>query len=699
MRRWARTVAVLTACAIAPGATFAAGAASAADEPAPRAARGRFAAAAAPHVPDRLLVRFKSGTTSSQRSAAAVENGARVERDFPGLQGLTRVRLRAGTSVAEAVDEFEARGDVLYAEPDYLVSAQATPNDSRFGELWGLHNTGQTVNGQSGTADADIDAPEAWNLTTGSTAVKVAVIDSGVATFHPDLTPNIWTNPGEVPGNGVDDDGNGFVDDVNGWDFVGDDNRPDDENGHGTHVAGTIGARGNNDSAGGGPTDVVGVNWQVSMMPVRVLNAAGSGSVSDVVAGILYAVQNGARIVNMSLGRLGAASQTERDVIAISAGVLFVVAAGNDGVNVDTAGSYPCVYPLANIVCVGATNANDQLTGFSNFGNGVDIAAPGANVLSTYPFQHLVVDGMEQTPITPRWVFGGTPNTWNRTTEVFASGTASITDSPGANYGANADNWARRGPYSASSHSSCRLSYSALVDTFPGDFLFVEGAAATTGPWTQIRSWNGNSAQAYIVDDDVAISTSHQYLRFRFDSDATQHSDGVYVDDLLVRCVPTTINATNYIFFNGTSMATPHVAGAAALALARFPSLTVAQLRNRLLNTADPKSLNIGGGRLNAFRAVANNPPLVTAGPDATVNTNTDPVVLQGSAGDPDGEPVTVRWVQTLGPAVTLSNPNALQPRFRAPSSPTTLRFAITASTATGPDVTDTVTITVRAPK
>ncbi|MGI9094917.1 MAG: S8 family peptidase, partial [Thermoleophilaceae bacterium] len=270
----------------------------------------------------------------------------------------------------------------------FIREAQAVPNDPGFSNLYGLNNTGQAVAGVSGTPDADIDAPEAWDLTTGSPDVVVAVVDSGVDVAHPDLSSSIWTNPGESGGgresNGIDDDANGLVDDFRGWDWVADDNLPADENGHGTHVSGTVTASGNN------ATGVTGVSWNSRVMPLRVLDAAGSGTVADLVSAYRYAGAKGAPILNASLGGSGF-SRAELDAINAAPNTLFVVAAGNggaDGVgdNVDTAPEYPCAYAAANIVCVAASDQNDGLAGFSNFGfNSVDLAAPGVRTLSTVP--------------------------------------------------------------------------------------------------------------------------------------------------------------------------------------------------------------------------------------------------------------------------------------------------------------------------
>ena len=271
---------------------------------------------------------------------------------------------------------------VRFAEPDSIVSTCATlPNDPSFSQLWGLNNTGQS----GGTADADIDAPEAWDLGTGSTSVVVGVIDTGVDYTHPDLAANIWSNPVEVV-NGIDDDGNGYIDDVRGWDFYAADANPMDENGHGTHVSGTIGAVGNNGLG------VVGVNWRCSIMPLRFLGPSGSGATSDAIDALYYALglrQRGVnvRVTNNSWGGAGNEQALEAAISAnATGGILFAAAAGNYGTDNDASPFYPASYPESNIIAVAATDSSDGLAYFSQYGlTSVDLGAPGVSIFSTLP--------------------------------------------------------------------------------------------------------------------------------------------------------------------------------------------------------------------------------------------------------------------------------------------------------------------------
>jgi subtilisin family serine protease len=339
------------------------------------------AGAAAPAAPGELLVRFDPSLSARERAAVRQAAGTPVERALP-LPGLQLVSAPDGNATA-ARAALERSPSVLYTEPNFVRSFAATPSDPYFGLLWGLHNSGQTVSGSTGTPDADIDAPEAWDVTTGTAATTVAIVDSGVDAAHPDLAPQSWRNPGETGAgretNGVDDDQNGYVDDFRGWDWVAQDGNPDDENGHGTHVAGTVAARGN-DGQG-----VTGVSWRARLMALRALDEDGDGTVADVVDAYAYAAAKGAPIVNASLGAPGF-SFTEYDTLRSLPNTLFVVAAGNDGESNETNPHYPCSYNLANIVCVAASTNRDNLAGFSNYGaTTVDLAAPGRSILSTWP--------------------------------------------------------------------------------------------------------------------------------------------------------------------------------------------------------------------------------------------------------------------------------------------------------------------------
>ncbi len=287
---------------------------------------------------------------------------------------LVRLAAAEPRSLPEALAHAETH--FLYVEPDPLVSACAVPNDPRYlsGELWALNNTGQN----GGLADADIDADIAWATRTSAHPVVVAVIDTGMRLTHEDLAPNLWFNAGEIPGNGIDDDGNGVIDDVHGYNAITRSGSPDDDHGHGTHCAGTVAAVGDNGKG------IVGVAWQARLMPVKFLSANGSGFLSDAVRAIDYARNNGAHILSNSWGG-GGYYQALADAIerTRAAGIIFVAAAGNNSSSNDVVSFHPANYPHENVVSVAATTRTDALASFSNYGAGtVHLAAPGAAILS-----------------------------------------------------------------------------------------------------------------------------------------------------------------------------------------------------------------------------------------------------------------------------------------------------------------------------
>ncbi len=344
-----------------------------------------------------------------------------------------QIELAAGVSVEQALADYAHAPGVSYAEPDYVVHVGLTPNDTYYGLEYGLNNTGQVVNGVTGAPDADIDAPEAWNITTGSVKTVVADIDTGIDYTHPDLYLNIWINQQEIPTairsnltdldgdgiitfydlnnaanqgagkitdlnangridggdllnnssgweNGADNDADGRIDDLIGWNFVANTNDPLDDNGHGSHTAGTIGAIGNNG------VGVVGVNWKVQIAAMKFLNAQGSGAISAAQSALQLSVAKGILISNNSWGGGGFSTSFFNALVsANNAGHVFVAAAGNAASNNDATPSYPASYNVANVIAVAATDSKDALASFSNYGaTSVDIAAPGVNTASTY---------------------------------------------------------------------------------------------------------------------------------------------------------------------------------------------------------------------------------------------------------------------------------------------------------------------------
>ena len=324
-------------------------------------------------VPGELIVGFKPSATAWQEKRAIDKARGEI------ADRIESVDAAVVTVDPDQTEDASARllrnRAVQFVEPNYVMQANRIPNDRSFGEQWGLRNLGH-FGGKSG---ADVGATLAWDTVTSSPAT-VAVVDTGVSYKHPDLIGNAWTNTGD-PVNGHDDDGDGFDDDVYGADFIENDSNPDDDGGHGTHVAGIIGAQGNN------AIGVTGVNWDVNVMALKFLDENGEGNTADAANAIDYAVAHGARVINASWGgpafSMALFGSIKR---AGERGTLVVAAAGNEGDNADLKPDYPAAFDLPNIVSVAATDRSDRLLDFSNYGSkSVDLAAPGDDVYSTVP--------------------------------------------------------------------------------------------------------------------------------------------------------------------------------------------------------------------------------------------------------------------------------------------------------------------------
>lgn len=314
------------------------------------------------------------------------DNGVQVKHTFTNLSGIQVLTLPPGLSVAAALGRYRQNPNVIYAEPNYIMTAATNPNDAAFvnGTLWNLNNPN----------DADIDAPEGWSVRTSANGIVVAVLDTGIRQDHPDLVPNLWTNPGEIANNGLDDDGNGYVDDVHGvsvlsaQDSATSPNVPgiEDINGHGTYVSGVIGARGNNEAQVPGGT--VGVCWDVKLMTVKSHKTLVAGiaetTTEYIIKAIEYSIQMNADIINFSTAGSGSSIAVMEAIgRARDHGILFVTAAGNNSVDTDfkaVHGRYPACYDIDNIISVAATTRYDQLASYSNHGvNWIHLAAPGGD--------------------------------------------------------------------------------------------------------------------------------------------------------------------------------------------------------------------------------------------------------------------------------------------------------------------------------
>jgi subtilisin family serine protease len=333
-----------------------------------------------------VLVRFRSGTTIERIKSLILRNNDRLEDEYENVTGLVAIDDLDGLDAETVAREYAALGEVEYAEPNYEIHLEhSSPgkhkhaNDVKFGEQWSLENTGQ----DGGTAKADISALRAWSKTTGSSKIVVAVLDSGVNYIHPDLVNNIWVRPaGMSP---YTDDELGEFNDLHGFNATDNRRDPMDDNGHGTHCAGIIGAEGDNNFG------IAGINWNVEIMPLKFLNANGSGTTKDAIEAINYAIERkragvNVRIISASWGSTQK-SKALSDAIksAGDEGILFIAAAGNSSEDSDKRPHFPAGYNLPNMVSVAALDRNDNLAGFSNYGaKSVHIAAPGREILSTW---------------------------------------------------------------------------------------------------------------------------------------------------------------------------------------------------------------------------------------------------------------------------------------------------------------------------
>lgn len=557
---------------------------------------GRVHAAPTDYVKDKVIVRFKpdarkDGVVVPDVAAAVhAKVGATVTKEFKEVPGLQLVQLPGGITAPEAVAQYNQNPNILYAEPDYLRYKDVIPNDPYFPSLWGLHNTGQKVNGVPGTPGADIKAPEAWDKTTGSRDVIVAVLDTGIDYKEPDLAPNI----------------------VNGWDFFTHSNDPMDRDGHGTHVAGIIAAAGNNDIG------VTGVMWTAKIMPLRVIGP--NGAPTDVViSAISYADSHGAHIINMSFG--GAAySQAEKDAIDASSAI-FICAAGNEGQDNDRVPHYPSSYPSSNILAVAATDQDDVIAPFSDYGsNSVQVAAPGTNILSTYlPWVQLFYDPFNcfdawnaQVP----WRITDAQN-------VSPPSSAMISTPSGSNVNASLT---LSNPLDLTSKCGTTLGVFVRMDTVRAHSVFYVEASRDGIHWDTIDYGSGNSTGWRQLEYALTNYDTSPYfkIRFRLTSDGSVGPNSVYIDNVKIRAFDPSSTQQNYVFDSGTSMATPYVSGLAGLVKVMRPDYTNLQIRDAILKNVDSGSSLRGktatGGRIDAGRTLSEIPPMPAPTPSLSIS-------------------------------------------------------------------------------
>lgn len=587
----------------------------------------------------RVIVQWAAGAGRADK----VEARDNADVDFRSGLGdpmFQLVEVEPGQTAAQAIRDLKGDPAVAVAERDGYRSLDGVPNDPLFSQLWGLRNQGLGINGFSGAISGDdAGATAAWDRAVGSPSTVVADIDSGYRFDSPDLGPVAWENTADPPGGG-DNDANGYVDDTHGYDFVGanaesptEDNDPTDDNllsgGHGIHTAGTIGAAGNDG------TGVTGVARNARIMPIRVCaNSAGAGNetrcpFSSILKGINYAGNMHARAANMSLGG-NTFTQTEVNAIAAHPETLYVVSAGNDGGDNDGGEAapkghhYPCDYlPTAdaspavpgaidNIVCVAATDQADGLAGFSDWGpTSVDLGAPGTEILSTFPAKdNWDSDNFETNDFEGRWLpyesgFGRAASGDGPLTSF------GMTDTPGAAPEANH-------VYAVLSATNVQVPVGTGLCRIKG-MRYRKGGSYNYGYYLDeghsgvkefIGGETAGSAMVSFQTEPILNLAGHTVtLYFEYTADSTPTgAEGIWLDNVHLECFAPLSTPLDYQFLQGTSMAAPHVTGAAGLLWSLKPSASVTEVRDALLNSAEPVASLSGktttGGRLDIAAAL-----------------------------------------------------------------------------------------------
>lgn len=631
-----------------------------------------------------VIAVLKSGETQSSfmQSAEPSESKFKIKKSFPLFQEKRQKGEASSNKVSTAkqilvISSSELTIDALIkavksipgvesvTEDHRVQKYEVVPDDPKFDDLWGLDNDRDPI--------TDINVTTAWELTTGSNEVVIGIIDTGVDYTHNDLTANIWINPNEIPDNGIDDDNNGYIDDIHGIDTANNDSNPMDDDGHGTHVAGTIGAVGDNG------VGVVGVNWNVKMAACKFLDASGSGYTSDALECINYfnaLKQNGINIVatNNSWGGGGSSPTFEQAIeTANDKNILFLAAAGNASSDNDSDPAYPANYEVDNVISVAASDINGNLASFSNFGQTtVDLAAPGAYIESTVsrtctPNDSSIYFSDDFENDIGNWELSTyDPNDDNQTDipgehfqlddTLFASPTHSLSDSPENNYSNDRVQIAlTKNSIDLSGAASTVNSGVCLTMKIKGeieegwDTLNVKLTKDngdnwySSGPvWGEFSDWTSVS---FIIPEEYLAS--EVYIALVRVNDDSVVREGYNIDDLSLSSG--TFNLNNYASYNGTSMATPHVAGAIGLLASRNNDLNTTERRALLFETVTQKSAFATkvatSGLLNAGAMIssANRAPIGAA--DAAETSEDTSVTIDVLLNDTesDGDTVSIK--------------------------------------------------------
>ena len=519
------------------------------------------------------------------RAMEMKEHFGEVSRRRGRVSGLVRAPLMTTAAMIKAL---QADPDVELVEPNYLrYVSVVTPNDTSFPSQWSLQNTGQNA----GTSGADVRFLQAWAMARRTTSeVVVAVVDTGMDITHPDLAANVWTNPAEIPGNLIDDDNNGYVDDVHGYDVLNNTASVVDSGSHGTHVAGTIAAVGRN-SLG-----VIGLQYRAKVVPVKVSSDGSNIPTSAVISAFNYVLklkQAGANLVAINAS-FASSTNSNSEVAAITAlrdaGIVLCAAAGNDAFNNDSTPSYPASYTTSNIISVASIDNKNLISSFSNYGaTSVDIGAPGSDILSTRPLVDVTTTAAVAVNsvnyVTAPLTFSGITGPAGLTKSIYNCGYGYPADFPPAVRGNIA--LIQRGSSTATSFTFASKVTNAMKAGAVAAVIYDNTAGTATGsPWT--------------------LGTSGAWIpALRI----TQASGTSILANALPASTTLTVNrdpSLAYQSLSGTSMATPHVTAAVAFAAMNFPTETMSQRIARILGHVTPLPALAGktttGGSLSLLK-------------------------------------------------------------------------------------------------
>lgn len=562
---------------------------------------------------DELIIKYKSASLSNALSSTRILTGNLGAVKIQNVMNdpkLVHIKLAYGQDIQAAIAKLKQDPNIEAVQPNYLYFASnTTPNDPDFGTQWGLSNQGQTVlplsaadstdptnNPPAGPVNGkDMNLIAAWDHITDCSSVIVAVVDTGIKYDHQDLAANMWDQSASI----VPHHGQNMIT------GAANPNDPMDDNGHGTHVSGTIGAVGNN---GIGTT---GVCWKAQLMAVKVLDANGSGTTVDVANGILWAVNHGAKVINMSLGAPTAdATLSAAITTAQNKGAIVVVAAGNNGTDNDTTPTYPCNYTQNNKVCVAALDQDYALASFSNYGaSSVDVGAPGVNISSTWPYTVNTIND----DFSSGWTFSPAAGGWSRVLLNFqgigslpALADPSNYNGTSSTYDKNADHRAYK-TFNLSGTDKVALDYFEAWDTNTNaDFvnLYVSGQGGDpTVSGTNVDQESGSSSgTAYSNEIDLGSAsclTASCSIGFQLKSGTMTPLQGAYFIEFELK--KSNYNTNTYNVLEGTSMATPHVSGLAAMIWAFNPNYTYSEVIAALKAGLPTPALS---GKTNSGKAV-----------------------------------------------------------------------------------------------